>query len=71
MLTYGQHMRRNRLMQGLNITELAEKADVARATLSRYENDKAEPRLMPLIALASALEMGLDEYLGLQIKNNY
>ncbi len=65
MLTYGQHMRKNRLMQGITINELAERADVARATLSRYENDVSEPRLMPLVALASALGMGLDEYLGL------
>ena len=59
-------MKQARIKSGLSGTELARKADVSRKTIQRDEGDKVEPTLTALVALAEALGIGVDEYIGLQ-----
>ena len=64
MLTYGQNMRQKREEAGLTLRELGELAGVCYASLSRYECDLKSPTLNTLTAVAYALGISIDEYVG-------
>ncbi|MGL5712379.1 MAG: helix-turn-helix domain-containing protein [Paraclostridium sp.] len=51
--------------------ELATKADITEANLSRYENGIREPKSAVLIRLADALEVTTDYLVGLTDEKNY
>ena len=50
---------------GLNQKELAKKANLTEANLSRYENGLREPKSAVLARLADALEVSTDYLVGL------
>ena len=56
---------------GLNQKELAKKANLTEANLSRYENGVREPKSAVLARLADALEVSTDYLVGLTDEKNY
>lgn len=61
---WGKAMQRARLAAGLSLEELAEKALVSASTIYVSEHGQHSPTLVNLVALADALHIGLDEYIG-------
>lgn len=55
----------------INQKELAKKANITEANLSRYENGIREPKSSVLIRLADALEVTTDYLVGLSDEKNY
>lgn len=58
---FGEQLRRLRQAQGSKQEELAARVGITRFAMSRYEQGKNSPPLTTLIALATALECGLDD----------
>ena len=56
---------------GLNQKELAKKANLTEANLSRYENGIREPKSAVLARLADALEVSTDYLVGLTDEKTY
>ncbi|PFH12912.1 MULTISPECIES: helix-turn-helix domain-containing protein [Burkholderia] len=59
--TFGSQLRELREEKGWTREYLAERADIAGSQLSRYERGEALPNYRPLISLARALDVALDE----------
>lgn len=74
MESIGFRISNARRYRNLNQKELAKKAGVTEASLSRYENEIREPRSQALTQIADALEVSTDYLLGfsdeMEIKNN-
>ena len=60
----GQSMRICRVSKGLSVEALAERSGVSRGTIYHSERDESYPGVLVLTALADALDVGLDEYIG-------
>lgn len=71
MDSIAKRITRARLDLGINQKELAKKAEVTEASLSRYENGVREPKSAVLTRLADALEVSTDYLLGLTDEKNY
>ena len=65
MDTIGKRIRALREDMDLSQKELATKAEMTEATLSRYENDLREPKISIIIRLAKELNTTTDFLLGL------
>lgn len=61
LTTFGQRLRHLRRKQGLTLAELGSRVDRAPSLLSLLENGKREPRMALLCALASALDVSVEE----------
>jgi transcriptional regulator with XRE-family HTH domain len=61
--TFGSNLRRARRAAGLAQEALADKADLHRNTIPLLENDRREPRLSTILALARALGIDPSELL--------
>lgn len=64
----GAAMRAARLADGTASKDLAMMADIHVNTLLQYETGKTVPTLVNLIALADALRISLDEYVGRSVQ---
>ena len=60
----GQNLRRLRETAGLTQGQLAERADMADATISRVERGRLEPSSTLISKLAAALKVKVDDLLG-------
>jgi transcriptional regulator with XRE-family HTH domain len=63
-VTFGQRLRRARLMAGLSQSELEGRSGIPKARLSRYENGHVLPSLGTLQKLASSLGVSEATLLG-------
>ncbi|RDY28435.1 helix-turn-helix domain-containing protein [Romboutsia weinsteinii] len=74
MDTIGYRISKARRYMNINQKELAIRANITEASLSRYENDIREPKAQALTQLSEALEVSTDYLLGLtddmEVKNN-
>lgn len=74
MESIGYRISKARRYRNMNQKELAKKAGITEASLSRYENEIREPRSQSLTQIADALEVSTDYLLGfsdeMEIKNN-
>lgn len=68
MMTTGEAMRAARKDAGLSQRKLAEAAGVRKNAICQYENDQHAPSLFAVIALADALGLTVDEYIGHRVK---
>jgi transcriptional regulator with XRE-family HTH domain len=64
--TFGQRLARIRKEKGLTQIELAEKMDMIQVLISDYERDKLRPYHDTVIRFAKALEISIDELLGVK-----
>ena len=64
MSDYAPAMRRARKAAGLTLRELSERSGLSEVTICSYENGTRTPRLPKLVALADALHLSLDAYVG-------
>ncbi|QJA09097.1 helix-turn-helix transcriptional regulator [Romboutsia sp. CE17] len=71
METIAQRISRARRYLNINQKELAQKANITEASLSRYENGIREPKSAVLTRLAEALEVSTDYLLGLSENRTY
>ena len=71
METMGERIAKDRMYMNLNQRELAKKANLTEANLSRYENGIREPKSAVLARLADALEVSTDYLVGLTDEKNY
>ncbi|MDB8789639.1 helix-turn-helix domain-containing protein [Romboutsia sp. 1001216sp1] len=71
METIAQRISRARRYLNLNQKELAKRANITEASLSRYENGLREPKSAVLSRLADALEVSTDYLLGLTDERTY
>ena len=71
METIAQRISRARRHLNINQKELAKKANITEASLSRYENGIREPKSAVLTRLAEALEVSTDYLLGLSENRTY
>ncbi len=71
METIAQRISRARRHLNINQKELAQKANITEASLSRYENGIREPKSAVLTRLAEALEVSTDYLLGLSEDRTY
>lgn len=65
MDTIAQRISKARRYLNLNQKELAQRANITEASLSRYENGIREPKSAVLLRLSEALEVSTDYLLGL------
>ena len=63
-MTLGERIRTYRQMQGLSQDELAEKLNVSRQAVSRWENGSSDPSTSNLIALAKIYNTTVEEILN-------
>jgi transcriptional regulator with XRE-family HTH domain len=63
-VTFGQRLRRARLVAGFSQSELEERSGIPKARLSRYENGHVLPSLGTLQKLASSLSVSEATLLG-------
>ena len=68
MRTIGASMKIARQIRGKTQKELAEEVGVHVTTIWRAENDQSYPGILLLSALADALGVGLDEYIGREVR---
>lgn len=66
LVTFGQRLRHLRRSRGLTLSDLGERVGRAPSQLSLLENGRREPKLSLLQALASALEVPVEELLRKQ-----
>lgn len=64
MDTYGRAMRTARNKNHLTQQELSDLSGISRSTIDAYENDRRNPSLLNVVALADTLNMSIDEYIG-------
>lgn len=64
MVTIGERILNLRKKSNLSQKQLAEKADITEASLSRYENNLREPKAEIIARIAEALECSTDYLLG-------
>jgi len=62
-LTFGQNLRRLRMVHGSSQKDLAERAEITQSMLSRYEAGHDLPSTPTVIRLAKALGITTDELL--------
>lgn len=58
----GQHIKQARKAAGLSMRELAQKADISPMSISKYENEQANPSSGILIALAKSLGVRVEYF---------
>ena len=68
MKTIGTHMREARMEASISRPELSKLAGVPETSIRAYETSEAFPGIINLIALADALNMSIDDYIGHRIK---
>lgn len=71
MGTIAERITQARTDLNINQKELAKRADITEANLSRYENGVREPKSAVLARLADALEVTTDYLVGLTDEKNY
>lgn len=69
--TIAQRIKKARNNLNLKQKELAKKANITEANLSRYENGLSEPKSAVLSRLADALEVSIDYLLGISEFQNH
>lgn len=62
--SFGKSLLVLRIVKGLTLKELAEKAEVTEAALSRYENGKRTPKVTTACAIADALGITINDLCG-------
>lgn len=60
----GQNIQKFRRMMGLSQEELAEKCEISRQAIAKWENGESVPTIEKLIFLADFFEVTLDELVG-------
>lgn len=60
----GQNIQKFRKMMGLSQEELAEKCEISRQAIAKWENGESAPTIEKLIFLADFFEVTLDELVG-------
>ncbi len=63
-LKLGRHLRHWRLVKGLTLRDMAQKAGCSESLLSKVENDRATPSLSTLHKVATVLGTNLSDLLG-------
>ena len=63
--TFGDRLYEARICRGMSQRELARKAGVSNAAISRWENNQQEPNMMQLIRVCDAIEVSADWLLNL------
>lgn len=66
--TIGTSMRVGRSIRGLSVRQLSELSGVCEATIYHAERDITYPGILTIVACADALGMGIDEYIGREVK---
>ena len=64
MSIFSKRMKKIRIEKGITLQELADALDTTTSTLSRYENDKAQPNLHLVSNLADYLNTTVDYLVG-------
>jgi transcriptional regulator with XRE-family HTH domain len=60
----GSRLKRARTQRGVTLTELAAETGISKSTLSRLESGQRKPSLEPLLLIARAHSVPLDELVG-------
>ncbi len=66
MKKFGERLKELRIEEGLSARDLAEKIGVSDASIIRWENDKINPSIEYLYALAVYFKVSSDYLLGLE-----
>lgn len=66
METFGERLRTLRQERGIGQIELAKKLDVGKSIISLWEQNKCEPTLSKLIAMAMFFGVSIDYLAGLE-----
>jgi len=69
-MTIGEKICELRKANGLSQSELAEKLEVSRQSISKWETDSAVPELDKLMRLCDIFDVSLDELTGRQVKKD-
>jgi transcriptional regulator with XRE-family HTH domain len=68
MKNLGRRIRHARVSLGMTQEELAEKVDVSRVSIAKYESGEMEPRLSNFKMIADVLNVSADYLLNLNIE---
>ena len=66
--TFGERLKRLRTTRGLTQVELAEMIDSSQRAICSYEQNRTDPPLHLLPKISQALDVSLDQLLGLKAK---
>ncbi len=70
-MTFGQKLKQLRTDRKLTQSELAEKLNLSKANISKYESDDIEPNLQTLTVISTLFNVSIDFLLGNnEIKNS-
>lgn len=64
-MSIGERIRAARIRSGFTQEELAEKLNLSRSAVAKYEADEIEPKLSNLVALAKVLHVSTDYLLAM------
>ena len=67
-MTIGEYMRQAREDIGLSRPQLAGLSGVSENAIGTYERGESHPGVLALIALADAMEISIDDYIGHDVK---
>ncbi|WP_235860795.1 helix-turn-helix domain-containing protein [Peptoniphilus porci] len=67
-MTFGENIKNLRIKNNLTQKELAEKLNLSRPTIGRYESDERFPDRETIIDLAELFDVSIDEMFG---RENY
>ena len=65
----GQAMREARRKRGAHVAELSRRTGVAKNTIWDYERDVGLSQMVNIMALADALGISVDEYIGHEVQD--
>lgn len=61
MRTFGENLRKERIMRGMTQQQLANKLGLKQQQISEWERDKVEPTLYSLLAIMDALNSDFED----------
>jgi transcriptional regulator with XRE-family HTH domain len=61
---FGERLRLLREESNLTVEQLAEKLDIVKQTISKYENNQREPKYETLVKIAEIFNVSLDYLFG-------
>ena len=64
MNEWGPAMRAARKRSGIRLKDLSDMSGVELSLICHYERGETEPGIRNLVAMADAMEIGVDEYIG-------
>lgn len=65
-MSFSENIKKYRTINNMTQQELADKLNISRTTISKFENNKADPAIDILIRISEIFNISIDELLGIK-----